>query len=257
MDIRIDPEFRDIAPPLAADERAQLESLLVAEGCRHPLVLWDGVIVDGHNRYAICTANDIPFETEDWEFESRDDAIIWIVDNQKGRRNVSDFDMVTMQLRKKDSIAAKAKAYQACGQGGVLLLPKSAKAREPMNTRQEIADAAGVSGDTVSKVEQIQKAHSEGLVDDATINKLRRKETSINKVANAIKESKTAQEVAEKIERKPEPPKPPPPMDGLEAVARFDDVVIPVLSKEINRWPKELHQLFIDLTNQYLEQFGE
>jgi hypothetical protein len=132
----------------------------------------------------------------------------------------------------------------------------SANLNEPTKTRDVIAKAAGVSHDTVSKVEQIHKAHNEGLVDDATIDKLRRKETSINKVASAIKESKTAQEVAEKIERKPAEKKQPKVLDidSLTAVDRFDDRVMPLLVAELDLWPVDLYQLFRGLVEQFLEE---
>ena len=59
----IAPEFESLIPPLQAEERAQLEANILAEGCRDPLVLWDDVLLDGHNRYAICRKHGIPFRT--------------------------------------------------------------------------------------------------------------------------------------------------------------------------------------------------
>ena len=51
--IQIDPEFKALIPPLSADESAQLEANLVADGCRDPLVVWGDTLIDGHNRKAI------------------------------------------------------------------------------------------------------------------------------------------------------------------------------------------------------------
>jgi hypothetical protein len=42
MNLCLDPEFQAIAPPLTADERAQLEANLRAEGCRDALAIWVG-----------------------------------------------------------------------------------------------------------------------------------------------------------------------------------------------------------------------
>ncbi len=43
--VTIDPEFQSLIPPLSAEERAQLETNLVADGCRDPLAsvagFWD------------------------------------------------------------------------------------------------------------------------------------------------------------------------------------------------------------------------
>ena len=64
-----------------------------------------------------------------------------------------------LALKRKHIIAAKAKKNQACGQGGVLLLQNSAKASEKVDTRAELAKIAGVSHDTIARVEKIvQKA---------------------------------------------------------------------------------------------------
>ena len=53
-ELRIDPEFEEKIPPLTDDEFTQLEANIMAEGALlSPLIVWDGVIVDGHNRYRI------------------------------------------------------------------------------------------------------------------------------------------------------------------------------------------------------------
>jgi len=58
--------------------------------------------------------------------------------------------------------AAKAKKNQACGQGGVLLSQNSVKAIEKIDTQKELAKIAGVSHDTIARVEKIvQKAPEE------------------------------------------------------------------------------------------------
>ena len=54
MDLRIDPEFAEKIPPLSPEEIEQLEANILAEGVViNPLIVWNGVIVDGHNRYRI------------------------------------------------------------------------------------------------------------------------------------------------------------------------------------------------------------
>jgi len=40
MEITIDPEFKALIPPLAADELRQLEENILRDGCRDPLVVW-------------------------------------------------------------------------------------------------------------------------------------------------------------------------------------------------------------------------
>lgn len=87
--LRIDPDFHAYVPALSEEERAQLEENLVAEGCRDPLVVWGDVIVDGHNRFEICSRLNIPFQTVEKDFADRDAALDWMDANQLGRRNLT------------------------------------------------------------------------------------------------------------------------------------------------------------------------
>ena len=50
--LTIDPEFEGKIPPLREEELKQLEENILADGVViNPLIIWDGVLVDGHNRY--------------------------------------------------------------------------------------------------------------------------------------------------------------------------------------------------------------
>jgi hypothetical protein len=48
------------------------------------------VIVDGHNRFRICTTHNIPFKTATLKLKARGDVVNWIITNQLGRRNLTD-----------------------------------------------------------------------------------------------------------------------------------------------------------------------
>ena len=88
-ELRIDSEFRALIPPLMEDEFARLEASILEEGCRDPLVTWDGVIVDGHNRYAICQRYGLAYQTVERQFADRQAARAWIISNQLARRNLT------------------------------------------------------------------------------------------------------------------------------------------------------------------------
>ena len=92
-EIIIDEEFKTLLPALDKETYARLEGNLLLHGCRDAIVLWNGIIIDGHNRYAICTKNDIPFKTVDMEFGNRDEALIWIINTQVSRRNLTPIQM--------------------------------------------------------------------------------------------------------------------------------------------------------------------
>lgn len=92
MELVIDPEFADKIPPLTEDEYRLLEENILADGkIISPLITWNGIIVDGHNRYRILQAHpEIPYETMEMEFSDRYAVIVWICRNQLGRRNLTD-----------------------------------------------------------------------------------------------------------------------------------------------------------------------
>ncbi len=89
--IKIDPEFQGKIPPLTFEELNQLEANILREGrIINPIILWNGVIVDGHNRFTIAKKHpEIPFSIHEKEFANRQEAIIWICKNQLGRRNLT------------------------------------------------------------------------------------------------------------------------------------------------------------------------
>jgi len=162
MEIIIDNEFRDLLIPLTTVEREGLEESILSRGCRVPLDVWNGVLVDGHNRFEICKENDIDFKTAEIEFNSRIDARLWISENQLKRRNLTPFQKAEQALKMKPDIEAKAKERQrehgntAPGKTKTVL-QNSAEVTKPIDTRQEIAKAAGVSHDTIHRTETILK----------------------------------------------------------------------------------------------------
>lgn len=88
--LKIDNEFSALIPRLTEEEFIQLEKNILDEGCRDPLVLWNDVLIDGHNRYTICQKHNIEFKTTQLEFENRELVYNWIIENQLGRRNLTE-----------------------------------------------------------------------------------------------------------------------------------------------------------------------
>jgi hypothetical protein len=89
QEIIIDEEFRLLLPTLDEETFRLLEESLLEHGCRDPLVLWNGILIDGYNRFKICSHHNLPFQTVDMEFDSRENVIIWIITNQISRRNLT------------------------------------------------------------------------------------------------------------------------------------------------------------------------
>ena len=89
-ELEIDQEFKTLIRPLRKDEYLQLEVNLTIDGCREPIITWNNIIIDGYNRYEICNRLHIPYAVREIPFENRDQAIVWICNNQLGRRNISE-----------------------------------------------------------------------------------------------------------------------------------------------------------------------
>jgi transcriptional regulator with XRE-family HTH domain len=173
MNITVNDELLAYIDPLTPEEHAALERSILAEGCRDALVLWGDVLVDGHNRYGICTKHNIPFNTvQNTRFKTMDDVHLWMIDQHLGRRSVSDFQRGVLALRKKDILAgrdqpAPAEAVADTSGPAPWEAPAeapAAPAAEPALTREALAKAARVSSATISQIEKIQKSATPELV---------------------------------------------------------------------------------------------
>jgi len=102
--IRILPELQALIPPLDAEELRQLEENILRQGCREALLVWETtedelatgesgetayVLIDGHNRHAICTKNGVDFKITLVSFPSLLEVRHFMIDNQLGRRNLT------------------------------------------------------------------------------------------------------------------------------------------------------------------------
>lgn len=156
MSIMVDAEFKSLIPPLSQEEYAQLEENCVREGIRDPLVVWatdhdTQILVDGHNRWKIAAEHGgLPFKTVEMKFNNRAEAEAWIIRNQLGRRNITAFVRSELALKLKPLIAAKAKENISKGGQGCQISDK-------VDTKKELAKVAGVSHDTIHKVETVME----------------------------------------------------------------------------------------------------
>ena len=250
MDLIIDNEFRDLIPPLSDDEFKQLEENILRDGIRDPLTVWNGILIDGHNRYEIAQKHGLTFKTTELHFADRNEAKIWIIKNQIGRRNLPPAVRIKLALLAEPLITAQAKARQLaelkqytvedkCPQREEPPLFSSAPQDEPPlpphpttkttppptpteknkidrqnKTNYQLAQMAGVSDKTVQRYKKIQSDGS-----DEVKAQVDRGEISINegytKVLKANRSAEIQRQVDEIEQRAIENP------DGL-----FDVIVI-------------------------------
>ena len=91
IELKIDPEFRDKIPQLTDEEFEQLEENILNDGeIYEPICIWNGIIVDGHNRWRIVQKHpEIPFRTKEMQFTDKWEAFDWMYKKQLGRRNLT------------------------------------------------------------------------------------------------------------------------------------------------------------------------
>ena len=161
----IDPEIAKQCSALTADELGALRQSIEAEGCRDALVVWaeTGILLDGHNRLAICEALPRPYQTTTLSFGDRLDAMIWVLMNQSARRNLTDDQraLVASELAALLSLRAKRERSQAgnearWGQAAPSASLEDAPAPKDKPTERSRAQAAKSASVSERKVRQAQ-----------------------------------------------------------------------------------------------------
>lgn len=173
----IDPEFQSLIPPLSQDEYRQLEENCRRDGILDSLKVWHGILIDGHNRFRISEEWDLNYRTEEMDFPDRNAVIRWIILNQFGRRNLSAYDRSLLALKLKPMIEKRAKETQGNRND---ICQKSDKSTD---TKKELAKVAGVSHDTIHRVEVIEQKAPE-----ATKQQVKSGEKSINQAYLEVRE---------------------------------------------------------------------
>lgn len=201
---RIDPELNEVLPKLSDADYKALEQSLLTDGFKGaPIMVWGDIIVDGHNRYEICNKHNIPYEVKEIEFASKEEAIIWMVRQQLGRRSLTPLQRIAIVEKYKPFYKKKAKENMSLG--GKSYSPKkgsensttlpdknqgsenSTKVPKKIDVREELAKDADVSTNTYSKGVKILKSGNEELINETIIG-----QKSINKAFNELKKSDDA-----------------------------------------------------------------
>jgi 16S rRNA G966 N2-methylase RsmD len=193
--LQVKKEFRDLIPALLPDEFNQLEQNCIKHGIQDSIKVWNGYVIDGHNRYEIAQKHKLKFEIEELNFENELKVREWMILNQFGRRNLSNYQRSILALQLEEVFSAKAKEQQVRKPESVKQISAEQK---PIETRKELAKIAQVSHDTIAKVKQIEQKASPEIKA-----KLNTGEVSINQAYQEIKkEEKQAQREQKKQELK-------------------------------------------------------
>ena len=183
MELIINPELENFLPPISEEKKELLLNSLINNGCIEPIITWNGVIVDGHNRYEICKELDIPFECVEKEFASMEDAKFFIIEKHIANREFTVFQkcelvypfepIITERIanRKREKVKNYRRGIEVCQ-----------KTDEPQDTGSVMAKYAGISRDTWYRA----KALIENA-DETTKEHLRTGKIKINPAYNDLK----------------------------------------------------------------------
>ena len=143
----IDDQFRSHIPSLREDEFRQLEANIIRDGCIQPLVVWNGLLLDGHNRFAICQKHGINYRVETASLLDREAAIEWIENNQLGRRNLTADQFSYFVGRKYERTKRQGERSDlTCGQND-----------HKLKASQEIAERHGIGEKTVRRAAEFAR----------------------------------------------------------------------------------------------------
>lgn len=187
-DLIIDKEFENLLPVLTPDEFEKLEKSILNNGLLDPIKVWQDpetnkwLIIDGHNRYKILKKNSIKWNSwcdykiiYETDLPTREDVKRWMLEQQLGRRNLSEAERYEIVQKFKSIFEKKAKDNQSSGGKGLSNLSK-------VNTRKEMAKAVGVSEGTYQKMDKVMQSDNEELKQN-----LREKKVSVDKAYKEIK----------------------------------------------------------------------
>jgi len=220
-EISILEQFECLLPKLTKDERNALEESLRKEGCRDPIVTWHNTIIDGHNRYSICTKYDIPFKVKKMDEFSDEDAVkTWIINNQLSRRNLTDeqrerFLGILFNTNKKerggvrDNSGRKSKAHreplistgkEECNDTAGMIAKQHGVSRATAKRAGKFATAL----DRISKINpaaeaKIMSGEAKNIISRNEIRNLAEApEVEVKKIARAIEQDRPVKKSAEK-----------------------------------------------------------
>lgn len=188
-ELKIDPELRDLLPPLTDEEYKQLEKNIVENGFdkNFPIMEWHGYVVDGHNRYKICKEHNITdYVVGTLAYETKEEVMEWMLDIQLGRRNLSPIQRIAITEKYRPIYEKQARENQLSGlkQNQNTVSVNLPKRIEPINTSEKLASVAGVSEKTYRMGAKILNSDNKEVKE-----KVLSGEMSINAGYNKIKET--------------------------------------------------------------------
>ena len=207
-------DFANLLPPLSDEQLSLLEGDILRNGCYTPIIVNEAhMIVDGHNRAAICHKHGIPYRMAVFSFQDDLEAKQWALDTQKSRRNLSIHELCKIALKLRPEVEARAMRRRADNGGDKV----SEEARAEMATlpsplpderssvRKELAAAVGVGERIMGKAMKIEDAAPQAIKtavdnEDISIHRGYTITQELRELPEEVREQAAAEAIALEIE---------------------------------------------------------
>lgn len=173
-ELKIDPELRDLLPPLTDEEYKQLEKNIIENGFdkNFPIMEWHGFIADGHNRYSICKKHNIEPVIGTLAYDTKEEVMEWMLDIQLGRRNLSPIQRISITEKYRPIYEKQALTNKQVAMANARRNNENNKSEQlsvnlpkivPTNTSEKLASIAGVSEKTYRMGAKVLNSDNEEL----------------------------------------------------------------------------------------------
>lgn len=159
MNLKVEQEFQEKIPPLTDAEFEQLKENILTDGeVYEPISVWNGVIVDGHNRWKIVQEHpEIPYRVKEMEFADKWAAFDWMYKKQLGRRNLTD-EQKTYLIGKMYEARKKSHGASDGFRGNQSVSIQNGNLPKPQGRiGEQIASELGIGNGTVLRANQFRQ----------------------------------------------------------------------------------------------------
>jgi ParB-like chromosome segregation protein Spo0J len=191
--VKINPEYASLVSELSPEESESLKQSIKANGLYVPIIVnQDGIILDGHHRFKACQELGIEPKTIVREFSDKLEEQLFVIDCNLIRRQLNNFQRTVLALESKPILEAIIKGNESLGGKGDRNLTPLGRVND------RIGERAGVSRDTVSKVEKIleNKRVLNKIKEDLRLGKL-----SINEAYEMVEQDQKGQSLYQKYRK--------------------------------------------------------
>jgi ParB-like chromosome segregation protein Spo0J len=182
----INKEYRDLLPASTNPEYSSMKKSIEENGQYSPIIAnSQRVILDGHQRFRACQDLGLEPKILVQDFEDKLQEYLFVIDSNLERRHLTAFKKAELALKKKpilEEIARKNTAANLLTGGKVSGSKHLELGGKGVN--QKIAEAAGISHESVRKVELILQSNDNDLKEKA-----RNGQFTIHQAFNKIKKA--------------------------------------------------------------------